>query len=650
MDTRFIENNNSAGRELTVLNNNPDLDLILKLQNMPNYEIDDNPLENIEFQSKFYDVELFINTFKNSKQPIFININVQSLNAKYNKLNDTVTRLLQNKVPVQIIALQETWNIKYPNLLELPGFQKLVFKNRSIGRGGGVGFYIRNGLTYKVLNPPLRHFEDKVFESLSIEITDSNSVGNKRYVISNVYRSPSIANGYTAADQLDEFFIRMDLLMNYFNSLNCKAYLFLDSNINLLNIENSNEAATYLSNIIENGYIPANTKATRMQNNSVSLIDNILTNEKSQIVCSGSIIEDISDHWLTFYQCNKKTSFSKKTNQSMGHRLINETTLTNFRENLQNLHWDDVLRTDAVDTCYDLFWDKFKTVYDICFPVIKTRFNRNYHGLSDFMTRGLLTSRRTKIQLLKTSLVSPTESNKQKFKTYRNLYNKLIRVAKKNNIQERLQKCQKNPKKTWGILRELTGKKREAEGIKNICSEGRTYTDSGEIANQFNKFFSSVGVQISENVEPTNANFADYLREYPNVLPLNFGAISQAEFITLINNLEPKSSGDIDGISNKMLKFVKFEIATPLVHMFNLSLSTGIFPSKLKMSRTVPIFKSGDPQKCDNYRPISLLSNISKILEKAVAERLMNHLKYNNLINENQFGFQPGVSTVQYII
>jgi hypothetical protein len=156
-------------------------------------------------------------------------------------------------------------------------------------------------------------------------------------------------------------------------------------------------------------------------------------------------------------------------------------------------------------------------------------------------------------------------------------------------------------------------------------------------------------MQISENVEPTNANYADYLQEYPNVLPLNFGAISQAEFITLINNLEPKSSGDIDGISNKMLKFVKFEIATPLVHMFNLSLSTGIFPSKLKMSRTVPIFKSGDPQKCDNYRPISLLSNISKVLEKAVAERLMNHLKYNNLINENQFGFQPGISTVHHL-
>jgi hypothetical protein len=103
---------------------------------MPNYEQAENPLENIEFQSKFYDVEVFIETFKNTKLPIFINLNIQSLNAKYNKLNDLVNRLLQNKVPIQIIALQETWNIKYVNSVELPGFQKLIFKNRSIGRGG----------------------------------------------------------------------------------------------------------------------------------------------------------------------------------------------------------------------------------------------------------------------------------------------------------------------------------------------------------------------------------------------------------------------------------------------------------------------------------------------------------------------------------
>jgi hypothetical protein len=84
--------------------------------------------------------------------------------------------------------------------------------------------------------------------------------------------------------------------------------------------------------------------------------------------------------------------------------------------------------------------------------------------------------------------------------------------------------------------------------------------------------------------------------------------------------------------------------------MFNLSLRTGLFPTNLKTSHTVPIFKSGDPSQCDNYRPISLQSALSKILEKVVACRLVNHLKYNKLLNENQFGFQEGFSTVHHLL
>jgi hypothetical protein len=81
-----------------------------------------------------------------------------------------------------------------------------------------------------------------------------------------------------------------------------------------------------------------------------------------------------------------------------------------------------------------------------------------------------------------------------------------------------------------------------------------------------------------------------------------------------------------------MLKFVKYELATPLVHLFNRSLVTGIFPSKLKTSRTVPIFKAGNKNLCDNYWPISLLSTLSKILEKYVANKLVNHLETNGIL------------------
>ena len=94
----------------------------------------------------------------------------------------------------------------------------------------------------------------------------------------------------------------------------------------------------------------------------------------------------------------------------------------------------------------------------------------------------------------------------------------------------------------------------------------------------------------------------------------------------------------------ELIKFVAHEISTgtPLAHIFNLSIGSGKFPSALKKSRTVPIFKGGDAELCDNYRPISLQSSISKILEKMVATQLISHLELNNLLYEHQYGFYGG--------
>ena len=99
-----------------------------------------------------------------------------------------------------------------------------------------------------------------------------------------------------------------------------------------------------------------------------------------------------------------------------------------------------------------------------------------------------------------------------------------------------------------------------------------------------------------------------------------------------------------------MVKFIGNAIATPLSHIFNLSLNSGKFPSKLKQCRVIPIFKSGNAMECDNYRPISLLSSISKVLEKIVAEKLTNHLLSNNLLYQHQYGFLPKRSTEQNLI
>jgi exonuclease III len=83
--------------------------------------------------SKFYDIKTFSNNFSTVKQPLILSLNVQSLNAKHDKLKEFILMLEKDNVIIDVIALQETWNIKYPNLVSLPGYQNVCFKNRQLG-------------------------------------------------------------------------------------------------------------------------------------------------------------------------------------------------------------------------------------------------------------------------------------------------------------------------------------------------------------------------------------------------------------------------------------------------------------------------------------------------------------------------------------
>ena len=88
----------------------------------------------------------------------------------------------------------------------------------------------------------------------------------------------------------------------------------------------------------------------------------------------------------------------------------------------------------------------------------------------------------------------------------------------------------------------------------------------------------------------------------------------------------------------------------PLLHIFNLSLQTGIFPGKLKIARITPLFKGGENYELGNYRPISVLPCFSKILEKIMYNRLYKYLTDNNMLYKKQFGFQEGHSTEHAIV
>jgi hypothetical protein len=217
-------------------------------------------------------------------------------------------------------------------------------------------------------------------------------------------------------------------------------------------------------------------------------------------------------------------------------------------------------------------------------------------------------------------------------------------------FEQNLHTYKRNPKKTWDLLKEATNLTKNACKIDKLKINGQTSDNPAEMANAFNEFFSSIGTEISNSIPATNVNPSSYISDDENLTPLNLGNTSPVHVCDVIKSMIAKKSLDLDGISTSLIKTIASEISVPLAHIFNLSLTTGVFPSRLKTSRIVPIFKTGDSELCDNYRPISLLSSLSKILEKMVSIQLVNHLDQNKLLYDNQFGFQRGKSTEHNLI
>ena len=99
----------------------------------------------------------------------------------------------------------------------------------------------------------------------------------------------------------------------------------------------------------------------------------------------------------------------------------------------------------------------------------------------------------------------------------------------------------------------------------------------------------------------------------------------------------------------KLIKLISSTIAEPLTYIFNLSFSTGTFPNLFKKSKVIPIYKSGNKNDFNNYRPICLNIQFSKILEKLFFSRLLSFCDFHNIISSSQFGFRKGLSTLHAI-
>ena len=121
--------------------------------------------------------------------------------------------------------------------------------------------------------------------------------------------------------------------------------------------------------------------------------------------------------------------------------------------------------------------------------------------------------------------------------------------------------------------------------------------------------------------------------------------VTKEEIINLVKNTKSKQSKDHDDIDICLVKKILPHIVTPLEHIFNISLQKGVFPDGMKLARVIPLFKNGEMNDFSNYRPISILSQFSKILEKIFHNRMMSFIDDKQILYKSQYGFRKNMST-----
>jgi len=210
------------------LNNNENLDIFKTLLLK-----DDIPsLSDFKLDCNYYSEKDFVSKYKNSQTNLAISLNIQSLASKFDSFLTTLDLFDKNNINISIIALQEIWAIPDANTFSIKGF-KFVYKARKSERGGGVAFYIREGLSFKIIEK-LSIFEENVFENLVVEITLPKQ---KSTIFSCIYR-PNNHKTLTPNEQINEFLNIFAKHAESLSSLKLPTYILSDTNLDLLKINN----------------------------------------------------------------------------------------------------------------------------------------------------------------------------------------------------------------------------------------------------------------------------------------------------------------------------------------------------------------------------------------------------------------------------
>ena len=381
-----------------------------------------------------------------------------------------------------------------------------------------------------------------------------------------------------------------------------------------------------------------------------TLIDNIFINDLSCTSKGGNILTSISDHLVQFSQINIFDSpphAKTKRKPVRNWRIFNKRE---FADELSNINWDDVNDANAdTNTSFSKFYKRVNTLLDEMAPYKTPTKKEIKLQQKPWISSGILKSMAKRDIFYKDYAKEKDPVKKERlgsiYRSYRNLIVTLLRDSKKKYHTDYFEEHKENMKKTWDGIRNLINvSKKASTNINEIVHGDQIFTEKKAIASALNDYFVNIGPSIEEKIPKGRSPFQSYLGA-PNPVNLALNPCDPEEIVDIISSFGAgKASGPFSIPTNLLKEFSQY-LSIPISIIINKSLQEGVFPQSLKTALVCAIYKKNDKTKCANYRPISLLSNISKIFERVMYNRMEHFIDEHKLIYKYQFGFRKKYST-----
>ena len=540
---------------------------------------------------------------------------------------DEFMKLVETNKP-QIISVTESWGKEWINdgIFSLKGYS-MYRDDRENKEGGGTILYISNKIEHRACKP----LNTNDFESSTwcwvIE------KGGKKILVGSVYRSTS------STAQNNRQLLNKIIKANNIAGEN-RLLLLGDFNVPKVDwtekslLRGAERIETQFLDVINDSFLYQHVKEpTRFRNEESSILDLIFTKEEED-VRNIRVLQPLgkSDHGVVIadFVCQWKSKIEQKP-----RRMYHKGKYEKILEGLHDIDWESEFNLKTVQECWDIFKMKLETLVNEHVPMTVPK---DYN--EPWMNGKVIRLWRKKYFAWKRYTETKGYQRYMDYKKETNLLNKQTRAAKRLYEKKLAKEVRQNKRQFFRYVNSKLTVRPEICEMQN--EHGELVDNNKEICNILAKYFNSVYTPPSnEDMPNMNEMYEDEIR---NVI------IRRDDIKTRLEKLNANKSCGPDNIHPIVLQKTATETSIPLELIFKKSLEFGECPTDWRSANVTPIHKKGDRTDPSNYRPVSLTSQICKILESIIRKHLLEHLTRNNILRDEQHGFREGRSCLSNLL